>query len=69
MVQGTELLTLCTFLHKLRAVSLESRLVITDPEEFGSHRSCIRVVATCPLVDFFENILGLVLGDAFQQRP
>ena len=42
--------------------------IITSPNDFGSHRPGARVSVTYPVVDLLEDVLNLVLGDAFQQR-
>jgi len=64
VVQGTELLPLGAFLHKLYAVTLDGRQVIINPENFGSHRLCFGMVSADSFMDFLEDILCLLFSDA-----
>jgi len=68
VMQRVELLTLGAVLHIFCVVSLEGRLVTTIPEDLGNHCPSARMVVAYPFVDFFEDILCLILSDALQQR-
>ena len=67
MVEGAELLAFGTFFHVLGTIPLDGRPVIACSQDFRGHRSCPRVVSADSFVDFSQDVLGLFVGDAFQQ--
>ena len=66
MGQGVILLTLSAFLQIICIAALDGRSIVVGFEYLRSHCSPARVVSTHPFMDLYEDILCLLLGDAFQ---
>ena len=65
---GAVLLTLSAFSNISGAISLHCRPIITGAQYSGGHGLGTRVIAANALMYFLQDVVGLIAGNAFEQR-
>jgi len=67
MGQSAKLLAFKTFLDEIGAVALDGRPVVSDPEYFGCHYSCVGVSFANSFVQLSDDIGSLVGCQTFKE--